>query len=94
MIAALLRFAVGEINQLNEVAGGLNIAIELADFGQVVHLTLQAVTQARAAAFGFFNQRFNAGIFGVDQRQQQMHWFKLVVAVAYREGLRFRNGSL
>ena len=94
MIAALLRFAVGQVHQFDEVTRWLHFAIKLADFGQVVHLTLQAVTQARAAAFGFFNQRFNAGIFGVDQRQQQMHWFKLVVALAYREGLRFRNGSL
>ncbi len=87
LIATLLGLGIGEVEQLDQIPGRLHFAVELGDLGQIVDLARQGVTQPTGVAPRLLYQRLDAGVAVVEQRQQQVRRFHLIVPAPHGEGL-------
>ena len=94
LIAALLRFTIGQIQKLAEGLRGRDIAVELGHGGQVIQLALEATHQAGGIAARLVDQRLEAAIAVFQQCQQQVLRVNFIVTSPDGERLGIRQSVL
>jgi hypothetical protein len=67
-----LRFLVGEVQKIREVARNIDFAALAFDFGQPLDAPLEGFLERRHRHSGFGEQRSGSRVFLVEQREQQM----------------------
>ena len=88
LVAALLRFLVGQVEQVVEVARNADLAALPFDLGQAVDRLVQRALQRADIDAGARQQRCGAAVLLVEQGQQQVLRLDELVVVADRQALR------
>ena len=94
LVAALLRFPVGEVQQRPELATDLHFAAGAADFRQALERALEGVDEAADIHAGALQQRTAAAFALIQQRRQQMDGIDVLVVIANGETLGVRQRFL
>ena len=87
LVAALLRFLVGEIEQVVQVAADRDIAAVAFDLGQAGQRLLHVLAQACDIDAGAGKQRRGAAVLLIDQCEQQVLRFDELLVAANRQAL-------
>ncbi len=87
LVAALLRFLVGQVEQVAEVATDRHLAAMTFDLGQPGQRLTQILLEGRHIDTGAGQQRRSAAIVLVDQRQQQVLRFDELLVAANGQAL-------
>ena len=94
LVASLLGFLVGEIEQIGQLARDVDLAAVALDLGQALDARAQGLAQRRHVDAGLGQDRGGAAILLIDQGQQQMLRLDIGIVVAHREALRVGEGLL
>jgi hypothetical protein len=94
LVAPLGGFLVGQVEQVDQFLGGLDLAARAFHLGQPVHGVLQASHQGRQAGAGLLQDGPGRAAFLVDQGGQQVHRLDIGVVVAQGQALGVLDGGL
>ena len=94
LIAAFLRFLVGEVQQIAEIAGNRHLAGGAFDFGQALYCGFESTAQRCDVDTCALQQRSRAAILLCEQGLQQMLRLNIGMIAADRCALRVSEGLL
>ena len=91
LVAALLRFLVGQVQHVHEFAADLGLAAGARHLGQAFERAFQGAGQAVDVHARTLQQRARAAVVLVQQRGQHVDRLDILVIVAYCQALRIGN---
>jgi hypothetical protein len=94
LVAALLRFAVGDVEQVVEVAADADLAAVALDLGQAADGLADRVLERRHVDAGALQQRHAAAVVLLEQRLQHVQRLDELLVVAHGDALRIGQGLL
>ncbi len=94
LVAALLRFLVGQVQERGQFAPHLHFAAGAGYLGQALQRALQGIGQAADVDAGALQERPGAAVVLVQQGHQQVDRFDVLVVVADRQALGIGKGFL
>jgi hypothetical protein len=94
LVAALARFLVGQVEQVDEFLRRLDLAAGAFHLGQPVHRRLQGGHQRGQARARLLQDRPRRAALLVDERGEHMHRLDVGVVVAQGQALGFLDGRL
>ena len=94
LVARLLRFLVGQVQQGHEFAADLHVAARARHLRQAFDRSAQGLGQAAHVDAGPLQERAGAAVVLVQQGRQQVDWFDIGIVVAHGQTLCVGQGFL